>query len=224
LILAALPRDEYQRILPCLQAVPLRPGETLYEPDEPIEFGYFPTSGMISLVAIMGDGATVEVGVAGREGFVGTPILLGVSATEFRTVVQLGGGAFKIESNALQTLLPRMPRLERILHRYIQMHLAQVAQSAACNRLHELQARLSRWLLMSRDRSESNLVPLTQDLLAQMLGCRRSSVTEAAGGLHQAGLIDYRRGRLRIVNRKGLEARACECYETMKRYANAVFG
>ncbi|MFB3918271.1 MAG: Crp/Fnr family transcriptional regulator [Terriglobales bacterium] len=117
-----------------------------------------------------------------------------------------------------------MPRLECILRRYIQVHLAQVAQCAACNRLHELEARLSRWLLMCHDRAERNLVPLTQDFLAQMLGCRRSSVTTAAGCLQKASLIDYSRGRLMIVNRKGLETRACECYKTMKRYASAVLG
>lgn len=222
LILRALPRDEYQRILPYLQTTPLRPGQALYEPNDAIRFAYFPNSGMVSLVATMNDGTTVEIGITGREGFVGTPILLGFRVGAFRAVVQLAGEALQIESGTLQKLLPRMPRLDCILRRYIYAEFTQLGQSAACNRLHELGPRLSRWLLASRDCARSNVFSITQDFLGQMLGCCRPSVTEAANSLQKAGLISYSRGRVQIVNRRGLEAAACECYENMKRYARAV--
>jgi len=215
-ILAAVPEEEYQRLLPHLEFITLRFKQALYEPNAPIQFGYFPNSGMICVIAVMRDGASVEVGVIGNEGFVGTPILLGVKATPNRALVQIAGNAFRMKAEALEKILPRAPRLELMLRRFVQAQAFQLAQSAACNRLHEVEERLARWLLMAQDRAGSDLLPLTHEFLAEMLGSRRSTVTVAAGALQRAGLIEYSRGRVKILDRTGLANSACECYEITK--------
>jgi len=223
-ILAALPEEEYEHLLPHLEFATLRYKQALYEPNVPMQFGYFPNSGMICLIAVMRDGASVEVGVIGKEGFVGTPILLGVKATPNRALVQIAGNAFRIKAEALEAILARTPRLELMLRRFIQAQAFHLAQSAACNRFHEVEERLARWLLMARDRAGSDVLPLTHELLAEMLGSRRSTVTVAAGALQRGGLIGYRRGRVRILDRTGLENRACECYEvTKQQFEHFVF-
>jgi len=222
-ILAALPEEEYQYLLPYLEFVPLRFQQALYEPNAPMRFAYFPNSGMICLIAVMRDGASVEVGVIGNEGFLGTPILLGVKANPHRALVQLAGSGFRVKAEALATILPRTPRLDLMLRRFAQAQAFQLAQSAACNRLHELAKRLARWLLMARDRAGSDVLPLTHEFLAEMLGARRSTVTVAAGALQRTGLIEYSRGRVKILDRTGLENSACECYETSKQYERSVF-
>lgn len=219
-ILSALPTFEYKRLRPSLEPVPLKAGSVLWEANRPIEFVYFLNSGMVSLVATMSDGATVEVGLVGREGFVGTPVALGVQSAPVRAIVQIEGHGFRIESGLLRHILPQTPRLEQMLRCYAHASAMQVAQAAACNRLHQVGERLSRWLTMSHDRAESDLLPLTQEFLAQMLGCRRSSVTAALSSLHKAGIISRRRAQLRILNRKELEKRACECYGIMRRLSD----
>ncbi len=217
MILAALPAKEYSYLRQHLEYVPLKFGDVLWEPNDPINFVYFPTSGMVSFIASMRSGATAEVGITGREGFVGIAPVLGARTTPVRAIVQGGGGSFRIESDLLRQILPQMPRLEEMLRRYAHAQAMQLAQCAACNCLHEVPARLARWLAMSYDRSGSDLLPLTQEFLARMLGCRRSSVTSAVGRLQKAGAIRPGHGHVRIIDRKQLERRACECYQAMRR-------
>ncbi len=215
-ILAALPEEEYKYLLPHLEFATLKFKQVLYEPNVPMRSGFFPNSGMICSIAVMRDGASVEVGVIGNEGFVGTPILLGVKSAPHRALVQIAGSAFRIKAESLESVLPRTPRLELMLRRFIQAQAFQLAQSVACNRLHQVEERLARWLLMARDRVRSNLLPLTHEFLAEMLGTRRSTVTVAAGALQGAGLIEYSRGLVKILDRTGLEKITCECYEITK--------
>ena len=215
-ILAALPEGEYKHLLPYLGFVTLRSKQTLYEPNVPMRFVYLPNSGMICLIAVMRDGASVEVGVIGNEGFVGTPLLLGVKTTPIRAQVQIAGSAFSINADVLQAILSRTPRFELMLRGFIHVQAFQLAQSAACNRFHQVEKRLARWLLMARDRAGSNVLPLTHEFLAEMLGTRRSTVTVAAAALQRAGLIDYSRGRVRILDRTGLEKSACECHKVTR--------
>jgi CRP-like cAMP-binding protein len=217
LILAALPQKEHRYLREHLEFVPMRSGAVLWEPNEPIEFVYFPTSGMVSFVAVMRDGATAEVGITGREGFVGTAVILGARDASVRAVVQGAGSAFRIEAGLVRRILPRTPQLEQLLRRYAHSHAMQVAQAAACNCLHQVSERLARWLAMTYDRTGSDLLPLTQEFLAQMLGCRRSSVTSAVGWLQRAGVIRSGHGQVRILDRRQLERRACECYSIMKK-------
>jgi len=217
MILAALPPEQYSYLRRYLEFVRLRSGDILWEPNQPIESVYFPNSGMVSFVAVMRNGATVEVGMTGREGFVGTPVVLGARDAPVRAIVQIEGDGFRIESDLLRQILPRTPQLDQMLRRYAHAHAMQVAQTAACNCLHQVPERLARWLAMSYDRTESELLPLTQEFLAQMLGCRRSSVSAAIGSLQSTGVIRCVRGHVRVLNRKGLERKACECYEVMRR-------
>jgi len=220
MILAALPPKEHTYLRQHLELVPLKSGDVLWEPNQPIESVYFPTSGMVSFLAVMSNGATAEVGITGREGFVGTAVILDARDTPVRAAVQRDGAGFRIESKLLCRLLPQTPHLERLLRRYAHAHAMQVAQGAACNCLHQVPERLARWLTMSYDRSESDLLPFTQDFLAQMLGCRRSSVTSALGCLQRAGVIHRGHGQVRILDRNQLERRACECYRIMRRLSD----
>ncbi|HMK31134.1 MAG TPA: Crp/Fnr family transcriptional regulator [Terriglobales bacterium] len=220
LILAELSADESMRLRPYLTLVPLKPGEVLWEQNEPISFVYFPTSGLVSFVTVMRDGATVEVAMTGREGFAGVPILLGATRTAVRAVVQIRGQAYRIEAILLSQILPDIPRLERALRGYAYAFVTQLSQIAACNRLHQTPDRLARWLAMSRERTGSDVLALTQEFLAQMLGCRRSSVTSAAGLLQKSGAIRCTRGSIRIVNCKELERRACECLSALAERAH----
>jgi CRP-like cAMP-binding protein len=215
-ILASLPVDESNRLLPYLGRVRLDSGKSICVPNQPLAFAYFPNSGMISMVAMMRDGATVEVGMVGREGFVSTAVLLGIASIPNRAVVQIEGDAFTVEPILLRKLLPKTPCLESMLRHYTNSYWNQVAQVAACNRLHRVLERLARWLLMSRDRTDSDLLPLTQEVLAQMLGCRRSSVAAAMGSLEKAGVVRCGRGQVRIADRRELEKTACECYDSIR--------
>lgn len=216
LILAALPREESSQLRPYLEFVPLKYGEVLWESNQPIDFGCFPTSGMVSFVAMMRNGAMAEVGITGREGFVGTALVLGAREAPFRAIVQSGGSGFRIKSGLLRQMLPQMPKLEQMLRRYVYTQAMQVAQLAACNCLHSVPERLARWLAMIHDHTGSDLVSLTQDFLAQMLGCRRASITSALSRLRKAGVIRPGRGWVRILDRLQLERRACECYGVMR--------
>jgi len=216
MILAALPQEESGELRPYLEFVPLKCGEVLWQPNQSIESGCFPTSGVVSFVAVMRNGATAEVGITGREGFVGTAVVLGARDAPFRAIVQSTGSGFRIESEFLRRILPQMPKLEQMLRRYAYIQAMQVAQVAACNCLHQVPERLARWLAIIHDRTGSDLLSLTQDLLAQMLGCRRSSVSMAAGRLRKAGVIRTGRGRVRILDRRLLERFTCECYGVIR--------
>jgi CRP-like cAMP-binding protein len=222
MILAALPPREHRYLRRHLEFVPLRSGHILWEPNQPIESVYFPNSGMVSFVVVMRNGATVEVGMTGREGFVGAPVVLGARDAPVRAIVQIEGSGYRIESDLLQQILSRTPQLEQMLCRYAHAHAMQVAQTAACNRLHQVPGRLARWLAMSYDRTGSDLLPLTQTFLGQMLGCRRSTVTAAVGSLQHAGIVRSGRHQVRILNRTELQRRACECYPVMRGLCESI--
>jgi CRP-like cAMP-binding protein len=216
-ILRGLPNKESRTVFAALEFVELPTRTILNETFEPIETAYFVNGGLASVLNIMEDGKSVEVGLMGKEGFAGIPLLVGFKTSPSRVVMQIGGSAFKIRAKDFAALLPGCPQLERSLFRLSQEMATQAAQVAACNRLHEVDERLARWLLMCQDRLEGNRVPLTQEFLAHMLGTRRASVTVAAGMLQKAGLIKYTRGEVQIENRKELENAACECYATIVR-------
>ncbi len=211
-LLAALPRDERERILPKLRPVMLTLGQVLYEAAVPIFYAYFLSSGMISLLSSTGEGKTIEVGVVGNEGVVGVPLFLGASTMPYRAVVQVSGSAVSIEAHTLRDEFRRSKSLQVLLLRYTNALHTQITQSVVCSRFHATQERLCRRLLMSQDLAQSRNLELTQEILSFMLGIRRSSVSLAAGLLEKAGLIRYRRGLITILDRKGLEASSCECY------------
>ena len=215
-ILLGLPPKERDAILPQLAFVDLRTHDVLHEPGEPIKFGYFLNSGMISILTVLTEGKSVEVGLTGKDGFVGLPLLVGFSSGPTQAVVQVAGNAFRIGARGMTQTVRQSPVLANRLQRYVQVLAMQGTQVAACNRLHEVDERLARWLLMCQDRIGSNFVPLTQEFLAHMLGTRRASVTVAAGILQKAGLIRYSRGHVNIVDRTRLEGATCECYAIMQ--------
>ena len=215
-LLATLPRKEYERMLPSLEEIPLLYEKVLYEPGALILDVYFPTSGIVSLLAAVEDRATLEVGLVGREGMVGLPLFMEVKTSRNRAVVQGAGFALKMKGKAFQKECDNDGSLSRLLRRYTHSLLTQVSQSAVCNRFHPIDARLARWLLMTRDRMGSDEFQLTQEFLSNMLGVRREGVNKAAGELQQRNLIKYSRGALTILNRPGLEAIACKCYRIIK--------
>jgi CRP-like cAMP-binding protein len=219
-LLLNLPDKECQLIYSQLVFLPLRTHDVLNEAGAPIRHVYFMNSGLASVLNVMADGKSVEVGLTGKEGFVGLPLVVGFASSGSRVIVQIEGSAFRLNASTLLEVLRKCRTLETRLHRYSQQLAAQSAQVAACNRLHGVDERMARWLLMSQDRVGSDLVPLTQEFLAHMLGTRRSSVTVAASILQRAGLIDYTRGQLSIVDRKGLEEASCECYRALVQQAS----
>lgn len=217
LILAAIPKDEHARLLPDLEPVELPVGQVLYKSGEVIEHVYFPCDGLVSLVTHMKDGTTIEVGIIGKDGMVGIPVLLGDDIAFEEAIVQLGGNGLRMRSVLLKKVLKRghSPLLTELLL-YTRVLMKQVAQTAACNRLHTVRERLSRWLLMCQDRMESDELNLTQEYISDMLGARRAGVSSAATGLQSEGVIRYSRGHISILKRRGLEAFSCECYEAVK--------
>lgn len=215
-ILLSLPPEECDIIFPQLEFVRLSFLQVLHEVGDSIKSAYFCNTGMISTLKVFPDGKTVEVGLLGNEGFVGLPLVVGFRSSSLRVNVQIEGSAFRIGADGLLQGLPRCPQLARGLNQFSQIMGMQVAQIAACNRLHEVEERLARWLLMCADRAGNQRLPLTQDLLAQMLGTRRASVTLAAGVLQKAGFIDYRRGEVEILDRRKLEETSCECYDIIQ--------
>ncbi|MFL6228232.1 MAG: Crp/Fnr family transcriptional regulator [Pyrinomonadaceae bacterium] len=223
-ILSALPEDESARMRRHLDYVEFRRGEVIYEPNEPIRHVYFPFRSTISLVAVMEDGTEVEVGVCGGEGMVGLPLVLGTDIAPLRALVQIPDGGMKMRADAFVEELAQCPELRRHLLRYAQAFFIQAAQTAACNRLHPLEGRLARWLLVCHDRTRSDNLPLTHEFMATMLGSRRAGVTEAARKLKMGRLIDYSRGNVRILDREGLERFTCECYATVKREFDRLLG
>jgi len=216
-ILLSLPGKECAIVLSQLEFVPMRAYDLVNEMGEAIEFCYFMNSGMTSILTILGDGKGVEVGLTGKEGFIGLPVIVGLKTSATRAVVQITGSAFRLSTTKLLEALVKCPQLGKRLNRYAQELAMQATQVAACNRVHNVEARLARWLLMSQDRVGGNLVPLTQEFLSHMLGTRRASVTVAAGVLQKAGLIKYARGSVTIADRSKLEDAACECYAIINR-------
>ena len=223
-ILAALSEHEYERLSPHLETVFLGPGEILYDCLEPLRYVYFPIDAVILLLSTMEDGATTEVGVVGSEGMLGVSASFGVNTTPNQAMVLVAGRAVMMRTEALAELFDRGGPLRTILLRYMQALFIQVSQTAACNRAHQLEGRLCRWLLMIHDRLGSDILPLTQEVIANMLGTRRPYVTVAAGQLHKQGMIHCHRGQITIIDRQTLEARACECYRVVKREFDHLLG
>jgi CRP-like cAMP-binding protein len=216
-ILAALPRKDRVLILSKSQLVSLPERTILTEMAEPIEFGYFLNAGVVSIINVMKDKKSVEVGLTGKEGFVGLPLVVRYNTSPTRAIVQIEAKAYKIRAQDLKNALRSSDRLKESLHRYSQELSVQAIQIAACNRLHEVDERLARWLLMSQDRVGNSTFRLTQEFVSHMLGTRRASVTIAMGTLQKAGLITYRRGQVTIKDRTGLKSASCECYEGINR-------
>lgn len=215
-LLDALLQTEYDRISSDLELVKLQLGEVLYESGELLQYVYFPVDSIISMLYVMEDGASAEIAVVGKEGILGISIFMGGETTPSRAVVQSAGHGYKLKAQLLKNEFNRAGPVMRLLLRYTQALITQMSQTAVCNRHHSIEQQLCRWLLLSLDRLASDELSMTQELIANMLGVRREGVTEAAGKLQRAGLIDYRRGKIKVLNRPALEERACECYQVVK--------
>ncbi len=218
IILLSISDSDYSLLRPHLEYVSLPNHLVLHEAGGKVEFAYFPNRGLISLVVAMKDGKTAEAGIVGNEGFTGTLVAVGLSGSPLRAVVQITGDGFRVEVGALQDTFESAPHLQLMLSRYAAIQGMQVAQTAACNRLHDIEPRLARWLLMTQDRVDSGSLPITHDFLATMLGTDRPTVSLAAGVLQRKKLIQYTRGAVKIVNRNKLEDAACECYGVIQQY------
>jgi len=217
-VLLAAPDNEYDLMRSDLRYIELPHHLSLHEPTQNIEFVYFPNRGMVSQVVVTKDGRTVEVGVVGKEGYVGAGLAVGLSRSSVREIIQIAGDGFRMMGNALERILRSAPQLQMILNRHTGLQGMQVAQTAACNRLHDIQQRLSRWLLMTQDRVDSGVLPITHDFIATMMGTDRSTVSLAASVLQKKGIIEYVRGAVKIVNRRKLEKSACECYAVIQQF------
>jgi CRP-like cAMP-binding protein len=215
-LLEALPAGDYERLAPHLELIPMKLGDVLYEPGVQLRYVYFPTTSIVSLLYVMEDGASAEIAIVGNEGILGISLFMGGETTPSRAVVQSAGYAFRLKAQLLKDEFQRFGPMLHLLLRYTQALITQMAQTAVCNRHHSVDQQLCRWLLLSLDRLASNELSMTQELIANMLGVRREGVTEAAGKLQDAGLISYRRGRITVLDRPGLEARSCECYQVVK--------
>lgn len=220
-LLAALPKKDYQALQRHLEEVPLVFEEILYQPNVLISDVYFPNSGIVSLLAADNERATLEVGLVGKEGILGLAIFMGVNTSQNRAVVQGAGSAMRMKATALRQQCNDGGVLPRLLRRYSHSLLTQITQSAVCNQFHSVDARLARWLLMTHDRMGDDEFQLTQEFLSNMLGVRREGVSRAAGDLQKRKLILYRRGRLKVLDRAGLEAVSCGCYEIIKDESNS---
>ena len=221
-LLAALPEEEYESLRPGLEFMPLPAGELVYTEYADQRYVYFPVSGVVSVIYITENGEPTEIAVIGNDGLIGVAVLLGGSSTPRRSVVQIGGYAYRVKADTLLEHFHRGGVLQAVLLRFVQSVINQVAQTAVCNRHHTIEQQLSRWLLLSLDRTSSNEVLMTQDLISQMLGVRRSGISEAAKKLQEMGYIEYRRGRIVVLNRKKLEAHACECYGIVRRESDRL--
>jgi CRP-like cAMP-binding protein len=221
-LLAVLAPEERDRLLRSAKFEPFDAHQVLYTGGREISHVYFPVTGVVSLVIKMRDADDVEAATIGNEGVVGIPVILGVGSTTMEALGQIPGRALKVPAMAVLEELRRTASVNRLLLRYAEAMMVQLAQHAACNRTHSIEQRCARWLLTARDRVAANEFPLTQKFLAEMLGVRRATVTTIAGALHKAGLIDYSRGRIRIVDGRGLERVACECYDVVRRVMKTV--
>ena len=215
-LLAALPRKDYQRLLASLEPVSLTFGEVLYEPGDTISHAYFPSDSLVSLLTMVDGHLALEVGLVGREGMLGIPLVLGINVSSIRALVQGTGTALRMKAARFHKEFRHSLPLQREVYRYTNVLMAQVTQTAACNRFHVVEARLARWLLMTRDRMRSDQFLLTQEFLANMLGVRRVGVTKAASALQKRKLISYCRGHITILDQKGLEAASCTCYQIIR--------
>ena len=215
-LLAALPNEVYERLVPELEPCSLALGQVLYESGEQLDHVYFPENCIVSLLYVMENGASAEIGIVGKEGVVGIALFMGGDTTPNRAVVQSEGDCYRLRFAALKQEFRRGGPFQQLLLRYTQALITQMAQTAVCNRLHSVDQQLCRWLLLSHDRLENDELTMTQELIANMLGVRREGVTVAAGQLQAAGLIQYHRGHIQIMDRPGLETRVCECYQVVK--------
>jgi CRP-like cAMP-binding protein len=216
-LLDVLSKEEYARLLPNLERVELPLGKALFESGEHLNHVYFPVTAIISLLYVLENGASAEISVVGNEGIVGITLFMGGESTLNRAIVQSEGWGYRMKGQLLLQEFNRAGPLQHVLMRYTMALLAQMSQTAVCNRHHSVDQQLCRWLLLSLDRLSSNELNMTQELIAGMLGVRREGVTEAAGRLQESGLIKYSRGRIAVLDRPGLEARVCECYEVVRR-------
>ena len=216
-LLAALPPAIQQRLFPMLELFPLPLGKVLYESGDTMRYVYFPTDSIVSLLYVMESGASAEISVVGKDGIVGVSLFMGGESTSSRAVVQSAGSAYCLAGQKLKDEFNRHSELMQLLLRYTQSLITQMAQTAVCNRHHSIDQQLCRWLLLSLDRLSGPDLVMTQELIANMLGVRREGVTEAAGKLQLAGCIRYRRGHIAVLDRAGLESRACECYGVVRR-------
>jgi CRP-like cAMP-binding protein len=223
-LLDRLPKEEYERLVPLLELVPLAAEQDLYGVDDPIPHVYFPKTGMVSQVTLLEDGRQVEAGTIGNEGLVGLSVVLGVAFSTHRVMCQVAGESLRLAVFPFMEAVKRSPQLYSLLQRYVALSLRSTAQIVACNALHPVPERLCRWLLMIHDRVAMDAFSITQEFLAEMLGVRRQTISIISGTLQKAGLTTYRRGVVRILNRKGLEEGTCECYEAMKGFYDRMVG
>ncbi len=221
-LLAALPAEELARLAPNLERVSMPLGEVLYEPGGQLRHAFFPTTSIVSLHYVTESGASAETAGVGNEGVVGVSLFMGGDTTSSSAVVQTAGHAWRLDRHILKQEFERAGPLQRLLLRYTQALMTQMAQTAVCNRHHSLEQQLCRWLLLTLDRLPGRELTMTQELVAGMLGVRREGVTEAAGKLQRCGLISYRRGHISVLDRKGLEAHTCECYGVVKKEMNRL--
>jgi CRP-like cAMP-binding protein len=215
-LLDALPANDYERLASHLELIPMNLGDVLYESGDKLRHVYFPTTCIISLLYVMEDGASAEIAVVGNEGILGISLFMGGNTTPSRAIVQSAGHAYRLAADLLKNEFERYGPTMHLLLRYTQALITQMAQTAVCNRHHSVDQQLCRWLLLSLDRLASNELSMTQELIGNMLGVRREGVTEAAGNLQRAGLIEYHRGKITVINRPGVEKRSCECYQVVK--------
>jgi CRP-like cAMP-binding protein len=222
-LLAALPREDFARLEPHLELVPLPLGWAVYESGGQQGYVYFPTTAIVSLLYVMADGDSAEIAVVGNDGLVGIALFMGGETTPSRAVVQSEGQAYRLKGLLLKGEFERGGELQHLLLRYTQALITQMAQTAVCNRHHAVEEQLCRWLLLSLDRLPSNELTMTQELIANMLGVRREGVTQAAGKLQEAGVIHYSRGKITVLDRPKLEALVCECYAVVRRETDRLF-
>jgi CRP-like cAMP-binding protein len=222
-ILNSIPESEFNLISPELEPVELPHRLILHEAGDKILFAYFLNQGMSSLVVLTSDGRSVEIAIVGHEGLVGTPLAVGLHRGPYRSIMQIPGNGFRIKSEFLEEVLLQTPQFRLLLNRYVLTQGLQIAQIAACNRLHEIEQRLARWLLMCQDRVESDALPITHEFLAQMLGTGRPSVSLAAGILQKNGIIENSRGAVKILDRAQLESSACECYRAIQQFNRSLW-
>jgi CRP-like cAMP-binding protein len=222
-LLSALPRKEYNRLLAKMEEVFIEQGRRLIVPGEQIEDVYFPLNAMVSMVSSTEEGISVETGIVGSDGMLGICALFGTSTTPMQSVVQISGRAMRMQAKAFKSEFDRGGIFNKILLMYLHILVIEISQTAACNKLHRIDERLARWLLMGSDSIGSDELPLTHEFLSTMLGVRRAGVTEASGRLRKKMLIRYHHGRITILDRKGLEDEACECYEVVKREYGRLF-
>ena len=223
-LLAALPSDEYERMVPTLQRVSFHLGEVVYEFGGQLDYVYFPTTSIVSLLYTMENGTSAEMGLTGNDGVVGIALFMGGGTMPNRAVVQSAGGALRMKAKVLQDEFARGGKFQHLLLRYTQALITQISQTAVCNRLHSVEEQLCRWLLLSHDRVPADELIMTQELIADMLGVRREGVTVAAGHLQDAGAISYVRGHIKILDRKKLEETVCECYRVVKDEFDRLLG